>query len=63
MRIAQGGFAQVAVWGMQDCWVMATCVGRRRLYVVLEQRGKEGLLDACETAEHFARTHFAGMFE
>ena len=53
---------EVAVWGHNDCWVVAMCRGPRRLYLVLEQQGKEGLLPACRAAEEFAHTHFPGLF-
>lgn len=54
--------AEIAVWGQHDCWVVAMCRGPRRLYVVLEQQGKEGLLPACEAADEFAQAHFPGLF-
>ncbi len=58
----QDAMAETAVWGQHDCWVVALCRGPRRLYVVLEQQGKEGLLPACQAADDFARTHFPGLF-
>ena len=53
---------EVTVWGQHDCWVSAKCSGQHQLFVVLEQQGKEGLLDACGCTEAFAKTQFPGLF-
>ena len=55
--------AEIAVWGHHDCWVVAKCQDRRRLYVVLEHQSKEGLTDACRSADSFAHVHFNGLFD
>lgn len=62
LRGKEDAYAYTAVWGQHDCWVVARCQGPRRLYVVLEQQGKEGLLRACNTADDFAQARFPGLF-
>ena len=59
----QDDSAEVAVWGCHDCWVIGQCQAGKRLYVVLEHQGKEGLTDACKSVDAFAQHHFPGAFE
>ena len=59
----QDMYLEVAVWGQNDCWIVAKCRGARRLYVVLEQRGNEGLVDTCRNADSFASAQFPGLFD
>ena len=53
----------MAVRGRGDAWAMARCRGNQSLYVVLEQRGAEGLLQASILLDQFANHHFARLFQ